>query len=96
MVVSMKPEQTRQERFTAYAAILRERFQSGILSELQGLPQWVVWRAEVDREGKKKKVPYNPRTYLTHASVKEPQSWGSLDQALKALEIRTRGWGLGV
>ncbi len=82
----MKPEQNRRERFTAYAATLRERFQSGLLSELQGLSQWVVWRAEVDREGKKKKVPYNPRNRFAHASVKVPHSWGTLDQALKALE----------
>ncbi len=81
----MIPE-NRQERFTAYAATLRERFQTGLLSELHGLPQWVVWRAEGDREGKKKKVPYTPRSHLVHASVKVPQSWGSLDQALKALE----------
>ena len=82
----MKQEQNRREQFTAYAAQLRERFQSGVLSELQDLSQWVVWRAELDGEGKKKKVPYNSNHSLAHASVKIPKSWGTLGQSLKALE----------
>jgi putative DNA primase/helicase len=86
MALSMKPEQPRREQFTAYAAILRERFSDGMLSELQSLPQWVVWRAELDSEGKKKKVPYNPHHHLVKANVKIPKSWGTLDQSLKALE----------
>src|SRR5438067_1758366 len=86
MTQLMKPEQTRREQFTAYAAMLRERFQSGVLSELQSLPQWVVWRAELDEQGKKKKVPYNPNHHVAHASVKIPKSWGTLAQSLKALE----------
>jgi hypothetical protein len=44
----MKQEQTRREQFTSYAAKLKERFQSSILSELQSLPQWVVWRSELE------------------------------------------------
>src|SRR5207248_10515781 len=76
---------TRQEQFTAYAAILRERLHSGLLSELQSLPQWVVWRSELE-DGKSKKVPYNPNHLLARASVKIPKSWGTLDQALTALE----------
>src|ERR1700730_14542386 len=81
----MHPEQTRKERFTAYAALLKERFASGVLSELQPLNQWVVWRGEVE-DGKQKKVPYNPRYHLLHASVKLPKSWGTLSLALTALE----------
>src|SRR5438067_1891972 len=84
MIQPMKPEQTRREQFTAYAALLRERFQSDILAELQGLSQWVVWRSELE-DGKRKKVPYNPNHHLAHASVKIPNSWGTLDQALNAL-----------
>ncbi len=80
-----RPEQTRQERFSAYAAYLKERFNSGILAELQGMPQWVVWRAELDREGKPKKAPYNPNVRNAYASVKIPKSWGTLDHALSAL-----------
>src|SRR6266699_1683775 len=81
----MQPEQTRRERFTAYAAMLKERFNSGYLSQLQGVPQWVVWRAELE-DGKHKKVPYNPNYFPARASVKIPKSWGTLDQSLNALE----------
>ena len=81
----MQPE-TRHERFASYAHLLRERFESGVLAELQGLPQWVVWRAERDREGKKKKVPYNPTVRFARARVKIPSSWGTLEQAGTALE----------
>ena len=81
----MNPEQSRHERFVAYAELLRERFDSGVLTELQELPQWVVWRAEVEGE-KHKKVPYNPHYHLTRASVKIPKSWGTLTEALTALE----------
>ncbi len=82
----MSIEYSRHERFTSYAATLKERFGSGLLSDLQPLQQWVVWRAELDREGKQKKVPYNPNHHRAHASVKVPKSWGSLDQALTALQ----------
>jgi putative DNA primase/helicase len=78
-------EQQGRERFTAYAYVLKERFRSGLLAELQPLKQWVVWRAELE-DGKRKKVPYNPHYHLIRASVKIPKSWGTLDQALKALE----------
>jgi putative DNA primase/helicase len=81
----MRPEQTRQEQFINYTAILRERFASGMLSELQPLNQWVVWKGELE-DGKRKKVPYNPNFQLIKASVKIPKSWGTLDQALTALE----------
>ncbi len=81
----MKPEQTKQEQFISYAAILREWFQSGVLSELQPPNQWVVWIGELE-EGKRKKVPYNPHHRFIRASVKIPKSWGSLQQALTALE----------
>src|SRR6266702_6031780 len=82
----MLPEYGR-EPYIAYATTLRERFSSGILAELQPLNQWVVWRGEIE-VGKKKKVPYNPNFYQIHAraSVKIPKSWGSLQEALSALE----------
>src|SRR2546430_2043963 len=81
----MKPEQNRQERASRYAETLRERLQSGLLSELQPLNQWVVWRAEQDSQGKQKKVPYNPRSSFSHASVTRPQTWGTVGEALTAL-----------
>ena len=81
----MNPEQSRHERFISYAETLRERFDAGVLSELQDLTQWVVWRGELE-DGKQKKVPYNPHYRNARASVKIPKSWGTLDQALAALE----------
>ena len=80
----MQPE-NRQERFTAYAHRLRERFPSGMLAQLQPLPQWVVWKSTLE-SGKNKKVPYNPNYRNARASVKIPKSWGTLQQALTALE----------
>jgi putative DNA primase/helicase len=84
-MVFMIHEQQRRERFTAYSHMLKERFDNGILAELQPLNQWVVWRSELE-DGKKKKIPYNPQLHRIRASVKVPKSWGTLDQALKALE----------
>src|SRR6266480_7937189 len=84
MAIRMK-EQPRRERFTAYAHMLKERFHSGMLSQLQGLPQWVVWRGELE-DGKSKKVPYNPNYRNARASVKIPKSWGTLDESLTALQ----------
>jgi len=43
----MQPE-NRRERFLQYAHRLNERFQCGILAELQPLNQWVAWRSELD------------------------------------------------
>ena len=83
----MNPEQTRHERFTSYAHLLSERFHSGMLSQLQPLNQWVVWKGKGELEaGKRKKVPYNPNYRNARASVKNPKSWGSLPDALTALE----------
>jgi putative DNA primase/helicase len=80
-----EPERTRQERLSDYAKMLKERFDAGSLAELQPLPQWVVWRAELE-DKKVKKVPYNPTHNLIRASVKVPKSWGTLEEALHALE----------
>jgi len=81
----MTPEHTKQEHFISYAHLLSERFHSGMLSQLQPLNQWVVWKGELEA-GKRKKVPYNPNYPNARASVKIPKSWGSLPDALTALE----------
>ena len=80
----MHPEPNpRHERFIAYTEALQERFAEGVLSELQDLPQWVVWRAELE-DGRPKKIPYNPtlRHLQARASVKIPKRWGTLADAL--------------
>ena len=83
--MTMNTECSRHERFIAYAQALAERFEAGVLAELQSEPQWVVWRGELE-DGKHKKVPYNPNYRNTRASVKIPKSWGNLETALTALE----------
>jgi len=80
----MIPEHHPQEHFARYAAILRERFErKGILHELAGYPNFVVWRYRVV-DGQKKKPPYNPNTNLP-ASPTDADTWGTLETALQAL-----------
>ena len=81
----MDREILRQEAkyYAAYAQELREKFRNGLLSELVPYPQFVVWKHQwID--GKPKKPPYNPKTHIL-ADTTDPQSWGTLSQALKAL-----------
>ncbi|WP_119316715.1 hypothetical protein, partial [Calidithermus terrae] len=53
---------------------------------LRELSQWVVWRVE-NREGKATKVPYQPNpARLVRASTGNPSTWGSLENALQALQ----------
>jgi len=82
----MKPEQIRLEQYHPDIQQLRDRFRFGMLRQLQDLNQWGVWKREFDREGKLKKAPYNPKVRNAYASVKIPKSWGTLEQALTALE----------
>ncbi len=79
-----KEQHDREVRlYTAYAQELRERLKTGLLKELVPYPQFVVWRHE-ELLGKPKKPPYNPRTHR-YAETNDPSTWGTLDQALKAL-----------
>ncbi len=82
----MKPVENRLEQFNPDVQQLKDRFRFGMLKELQNLPQWVVWKRETDRDGKQKKAPYNPNVRNAYASVKIPKSWGTLQEALTALE----------
>src|SRR5436190_2016513 len=79
----MSPEHTRQERFTAYTATLRERFSHGMLSELLPYPQFVVWKYVVENK-KLKKRPFHPGTHLP-AKTNDPSTWTDVTVALKAL-----------
>ncbi len=79
------PRYTPQER-RSYARIaqdLRERLQSGLLSELTAYPQFVVWKYTVE-EGKLKKRPFNPRTHAA-ARTNDPTTWARAEPSLKAL-----------
>src|SRR3989440_4320902 len=77
-------ERNREQPHSAgYAQELRERFQSGMLSELTPYPHFVVWKYAVENK-KLKKRPFNPRTHLS-AKTNDPSTWTDVNVALKAL-----------
>jgi hypothetical protein len=51
--------------------------------EMQAWPQWVVWKYEESDGGKPTKVPYSP-LFRGHASVTNPGTWGTFEQAVTA------------
>src|SRR5438876_553705 len=63
-----------------YAELLQQRFESGMLAELQAYPNFVTWVMTKDN----KKIPLNPTTHHA-ASTTNPHTWGTLDQAIDAL-----------
>ena len=81
----MKPEQRAEvvHFYQAYAQELQESFQSGFLRELTRYPHFVVWKTQ-EIDGKPHKPPYSP-IYHRLADTANPASWGTVDQALKAL-----------
>src|SRR5438045_2571951 len=85
----MQQERTPQNRlqeqrhYAGYAQDLRERLQSGLLSELTSYPQFVVWKFSVENK-KLKKRPYQPKTHMP-AKTNDPSTWTDVTVALKAL-----------
>src|SRR6266699_4032166 len=80
----MTTERTRQEPASAYSAWLKERFETkGILQELAGYPNFVVWQYK-EENGQRKKPPVNPNT-LHPASPTDRSTWGTLASALSAV-----------
>src|SRR3989440_7086878 len=85
----MQQERTPQNRlqeqrhYAGYAQDLRERLQSGLLSQLTPYPQFVVWKYTVE-QGKLKKRPFNPRTNVP-AKTNDLSTWTDVNQALRAL-----------
>ena len=66
--------------YSRYSEALAERFHSGVLEELQEYDHFVTWK----RTPEGKKIPFNPSTGL-YARTDTPDTWESIDQALKAL-----------
>ena len=62
-----------------------------IPQELKNLNQWVVWKWET-RNGKKTKPPYDPKTGK-RASHSNSATWGTFEQAVKALDRGFDGIG---
>jgi primase-polymerase (primpol)-like protein len=79
----MKAEQTRKERFSAYAETLHQRFRKGILGNMQDKSLWVLYKLEKDEQGNIHKRPYTPKNYP--ASIYKPRQWASLDNVLEVL-----------
>lgn len=52
-----------------------------VIETMQSLPQWVVWRMQ-ERNSKTTKVPYQVNGHA--ASVSEPSTWTTFDEAIKA------------
>jgi primase-polymerase (primpol)-like protein len=75
-----------------YAETLEQQFERGVLSELTDYPNFVLWKA-VPVQGKIKKIPLSPVSH-TPASVTNPETWGTLEQALKSLKSG-KGNGIG-
>lgn len=55
-----------------------------IPGELKSLRQWVIWRLEKREGAKPTKVPYAPRPGGIKASVTDPNTWGTFDEACAA------------
>jgi primase-polymerase (primpol)-like protein len=68
-----------------------------IPEELAERPQWVCWRYE-ERDDKKTKVPYTSDTYtpIQKASTTDLMTWGSFENAFRALDNEARHYdGIG-
>src|SRR5438105_1036907 len=85
MPTERRPQNRLQEQrgYAGYAQDIKERLQSGMLSELLPYPQFVVWKYTVENT-KLKKRPFNPRTH-TAARTNDPSTWTDVNQALRAL-----------
>jgi len=67
--------------------------ETAIPNELKQFPNWVTWRAE-ERDGKKTKVPYTPRTRRL-ASSTDPKTWGTFEDALADYHDGSPADGIG-
>src|SRR6266566_9277149 len=74
MPTERTPRYTHQEQtnYARTAQDLRERLQSGLLSELTPYSHFVVWKYTVE-QGKLKKRPFNPRTNMP-ARTNDPKA----------------------
>src|SRR5256714_4660485 len=76
-------QRAEQRHYAGTAQDLRERFQSGLLSELLPYSQFVVWKYTMENR-KLKKRPFNPRTNVP-ARTNDLTTWTRIEPALKAL-----------
>lgn len=62
--------------------------------EMRAFAQWICWRYEENQSDKPTKVPYSPLTHRL-ASVTDPQTWGTFDQAVHAATANDWYSGIG-
>lgn len=58
---------------------------NNIPHQLKERDQWVVWRAQAKDDGKINKIPVNPKDKF-NASVNDPNTWSSFDEAVAYYE----------
>lgn len=68
-----------------------------IPQELKDIPQWVCWKAELRKNGKIGKPPYNAKTgYQTSHAEKHRHEWATFKNAVEAFEHGTHHFsGIG-
>lgn len=65
--------------------------------ELRNNAQFCLWRYEKDKEGRLTKVPYNPHNPPQRASVSDPETFGTFDDAIREAKApNVSGVGLRV
>lgn len=64
---------------------MRKLLYDNIPDELKVCNQWVCWRAIEKKDGKTDKIPVNANTG-GNASVRDPETWGTFDNALAYYE----------
>ncbi len=63
---------------------------TNVPQQLKNLNQWVTWKIEIDAGGNERKVPYDPNGSGSRASVTDPTTWGSFDEAI----LQTENWAM--
>jgi hypothetical protein len=67
---------------------------NNIPADMRSFNQWVVWRYEDTESPKPTKVPYNARTNRL-ASVTDPSTWSTFDEAVRVAKTSTWYSGIG-
>ena len=66
---------------------MKKEYKNNIPEELKAINQWVSWLEKKDETGKVSKIPINPnKKKFTPASVSDPETWGSFEEAMEACE----------
>lgn len=67
-----------------------------IPEELKANGQFCLWKYEQDKNGRPTKVPYNPNNTNYHASVSDPGTFSTYEEAMAALGTNNTFSGIGI